>query len=249
MPGRVVRPSFEVSEPDRHPRHIEHVDGRRRFDTHAEHRSHRDRVVVQEGIAVVQIHGGAGGTLGCSDARDVIDVRMCQENVLDRELRARGVLEEFCHRVTRINERSVASALASDDESIFLKRTARTNFHYHDLMVLAVVDDLMFTSKIKAAARQLGVDVTFARSSDAAISGMRASAPALVILDLNNPRTDPLGTVAVMKGDPALKSIPTVGFVSHVQADLIEAARAAGVDDVLARSAFTARLSEILGGR
>jgi len=116
-------------------------------------------------------------------------------------------------------------------------------------MVLAVVDDLMFTSKIKAAARQLGVDVTFARSSDAAISGMRASAPALVILDLNNPRTDPLGTVAVMKGDPALKSIPTVGFVSHVQADLIEAARAAGVDDVLARSAFTARLSEILGGR
>jgi CheY-like chemotaxis protein len=116
-------------------------------------------------------------------------------------------------------------------------------------MVLAVVDDLMFTSKIKTAARQLGVDVTFARSSDAALSSMRTSAPALVILDLNNPRTDPLGTVAVMKGDPALKSIPTVGFVSHVQADLIEAARAAGVDDVLARSAFTARLSEILGGR
>jgi CheY-like chemotaxis protein len=116
-------------------------------------------------------------------------------------------------------------------------------------MILAVVDDLMFTSKIKTAARQLGVDVAFARSSDAALTGMRTNPPTLVIFDLNNPRTDPLGTVAAMKGDPALASIPTVGFVSHVQADLIEAARAAGIDDVLARSAFTARLADILGGR
>ena len=70
-----------------------------------------------------------------------------------------------------------------------------------------------------------------------------------MILDLNSARTDPLGTVAAMKGDPALASIPTVGFVSHVQAEVIAAARAAGVDDVLARSAFTARLAEILTGR
>jgi PleD family two-component response regulator len=116
-------------------------------------------------------------------------------------------------------------------------------------MVLALVDDLMFTSKIKTTAKQVGVDVAFARSSDAALTGMRMKTPALVILDLNNSRTDPLGTVAAMKGDPALASIPTVGFVSHVQADLIDAARVAGVDDVLARSAFTARLAEILTGR
>ena len=116
-------------------------------------------------------------------------------------------------------------------------------------MVLAVVDDLMFTSKIKTAARQLGVDVAFVRSSDAALAEMRTNPPALVIFDLNNPRTDPLGTVAAMKGDRALASIPTVAFVSHVQTDLIDAAHAAGVDDVLPRSAFTARLTEILTGR
>jgi PleD family two-component response regulator len=116
-------------------------------------------------------------------------------------------------------------------------------------MVLAVVDDLLFTSKIKTTARQVGVDVVFARSSDAALAGMRTTPPSLVIFDLNNARTDPLGTVAAMKGDPALASIPTVGFVSHVQAELIDAARAAGVDDVLARSAFTIRLAEILTGR
>ncbi len=114
-------------------------------------------------------------------------------------------------------------------------------------VILAVLDDLMFTSKIKTAAAQLGVDVAFARSSSGAIDQMRAHAPSLVILDLNNPRIDPLGTVAEMKRDPALASIPTVGFASHVQTDIINAARQAGVDEVLARSAFTMKLPEILG--
>lgn len=106
----------------------------------------------------------------------------------------------------------------------------------------------MFRSKIKTTAAGLGVPVTFARSSEGALATMRSGRPALVILDLNNARTDPLGVVAAMKADPALSGIPTVGFVSHVQTELIEAARAAGVTDVLARSAFTVRLSEILAG-
>jgi CheY-like chemotaxis protein len=113
-------------------------------------------------------------------------------------------------------------------------------------VILAILDDLMFTSKIKTAATQLGVSISFARSAQAALADMRAQPPALVIFDLNNPRTDPLGTVGVMKGDPALAGIPTVGFASHVQTDVIEAARRAGVDEVLARSTFTQRLPEIL---
>ena len=113
-------------------------------------------------------------------------------------------------------------------------------------MILALVDDLMFTSKIRAAAKQLGVPVAFARSSETALAEMRKTAPALVILDLNNPRSDPLGTVALMKEDQALAAIPTLGFVSHVQTDVIEAARRAGVGEVLARSAFAERLPEIL---
>ena len=113
-------------------------------------------------------------------------------------------------------------------------------------MILAVLDDLLFTSKIKTAASHLGVTVSFARTAAAALSEMRAHTPALVIFDLNNPRTDPLGTVEAMKADPALADIPTLGFVSHVQTELIEAARRAGVGDVMARSAFTAHLPDIL---
>ena len=113
-------------------------------------------------------------------------------------------------------------------------------------MIIALVDDLMFSSKIRATAKQLGVTIAFAQSSAGALADMRKNAPSLVILDLNNPRTDPLGTVGSMKADPALAAIPTVGFVSHVQTEVIEAARRAGVGEVLARSAFAERLPDIL---
>jgi CheY-like chemotaxis protein len=116
-------------------------------------------------------------------------------------------------------------------------------------VILAILDDLMFTSKIKTAAHHLGVPVTFARSSEAALVEMRKSAPSLVIFDLNNARADPLGTLAAMKREPGLAAIPTLGFASHVQVDVINAARQAGVDEVLARSAFTERLGEILTRR
>ena len=96
-------------------------------------------------------------------------------------------------------------------------------------MILAVLDDLMFSSKIKTAANQLGVALAFARSAEGALTAMRNAAPSLVIFDLNNARINPLGIVAAMKADAALASIPTLGYASHVQTDVINAARQAGV--------------------
>jgi CheY-like chemotaxis protein len=140
-----------------------------------------------------------------------------------------------------------AGVLAAENEAILEERRDRLHFKYHAVsVVLAIVDDLLFVSKIKAAAGALGVALTVTRSMDAAIEQMRQTAPSLVILDLNSTRTDPLGTVAAMKRDPALSAIPTLGFVSHVMTDVINAARNVGVDEVLARSAFTERLAEIL---
>ncbi len=112
-------------------------------------------------------------------------------------------------------------------------------------MILAILDDLLFSSKIRSTAGHTGATVAFARSSQAALDHMRATPPSLVILDLNNPRTDPLGIVAAMKADPALAPIRTVGYVSHVDAATIEAARQVGVD-VMARSAFVTALPELL---
>lgn len=115
-------------------------------------------------------------------------------------------------------------------------------------MILILVDDLMFASKIRSAASRLDLPVRSARSSIDALNDMRRERPSLVILDLNNPRTGPLETVTAMKADPDLSAIPTVGFVSHVATDVIAAAERAGVGQVLPRSTFTQRLPEILAG-
>jgi len=114
-------------------------------------------------------------------------------------------------------------------------------------MILAALDDLMFTSRIRAAASGVGADVRFARTSDEAVALARAEAPKLVLLDLNARRADPMVTIAAFKSDPQLAAIPLIGFVSHVQTDLIAAARGAGIDEVMARSAFVTRLPDLLG--
>lgn len=113
-------------------------------------------------------------------------------------------------------------------------------------MILVAVDDLMFTSKIATAARQLGVDVVFARTAAETVDRARTLAPALIILDLDGRRTEPLTAVAALKNDPTLAKTRTVAFVRHTETDLIARARAAGIDDVMARSAFVANLAGIL---
>ncbi len=113
-------------------------------------------------------------------------------------------------------------------------------------MVLVAVDDLLFSSKIRTTARQAGVDIAFARTPGEILAQARALRPPLVIFDLNCGKCAPIETIAAMKRDPALSAIRAVGFVSHVDTDVINAARQAGADDVMARSAFAGSLAEIL---
>jgi CheY-like chemotaxis protein len=113
-------------------------------------------------------------------------------------------------------------------------------------MVLVAVDDLLFSSKIRTVAKQAGVDVTFARTPTDILQRARSERPTLVIFDLDCAKTDPVATIAVMKTDPVLAHIPALAFVSHVRTDLIDAARKAGAEQVLARSAFAGNLADIL---
>jgi DNA-binding NarL/FixJ family response regulator len=113
-------------------------------------------------------------------------------------------------------------------------------------MILAAVDDLLFSSKIRTTARQAGVDLTFARTPPEILEQARALRPALLIFDLNSAKASPIETIAALKSDADLSSIPTLGFVSHVHTGIIDAARGAGIDQVMARSAFAANLAGIL---
>ena len=113
-------------------------------------------------------------------------------------------------------------------------------------MIICAIDDLMFSIKISTAAKSLKADVYFERSGDKLLDTIREKRPALVIFDLNSARLRPLDAIMALKRDPDFSATKTLGYVSHVDTATIEAARAAGIDQVMARSAFVAQLGDIL---
>jgi len=113
-------------------------------------------------------------------------------------------------------------------------------------MVLAVVDDLLFSSKIRAVAGRVGREVAFVRRAEDVVAEIVSRQPALVIVDLDRDSLDPVAMIRAIRADPATAATRIVGFVSHVHAERIQSARAAGADTVLARSAFVATLPELL---
>jgi CheY-like chemotaxis protein len=113
-------------------------------------------------------------------------------------------------------------------------------------MILCAVDDLMFVSKLRSAASGAGVTLTFARSPESLLAEARATRPALVIVDLNADRLRPIEAIAALRADPDLSTLRIVGYVSHVDATRVAEARAAGADEVMARSSFVAQLPSLL---
>ncbi len=113
-------------------------------------------------------------------------------------------------------------------------------------MILAAVDDLMFKVKILETAKHVGVQVATASTAADALARARAERPALIILDLHSGPCAPTEVLKALKADPELKAIPTLGYFSHVQAEVGERALEAGCDQVLPRSAFAARLPDLL---
>jgi len=116
--------------------------------------------------------------------------------------------------------------------------------------VLALVDDLFFQAKLTETARKIGVTLktvssgaALAKMLETAPDGARVDLPRLVIVDLNA-RQGAVEAIEQLQrsGNP----IPIIGFLSHVQTDLADRARAAGCKQVMPRSSFTANLSEIL---
>ena len=70
--------------------------------------------------------------------------------------------------------------------------------------------------------------------------------PELIILDLNNSSVQPLELIAKLKSDDDLRHISLIGYLSHVQGELKQKAQEAGANIVMARSAFSQNLPQIL---
>ncbi len=112
--------------------------------------------------------------------------------------------------------------------------------------VIAAVEDLFFGARILETARQLDVPLRLVHSPSELLTQARANRPDLVILDLDAAGCRPLDALRQLKADPDLAATPVLGFLSHLHRELKRAAAEAGCDRILARSAFTVQLAEIL---
>jgi CheY-like chemotaxis protein len=117
---------------------------------------------------------------------------------------------------------------------------------------IALIDDLFFLAKVHETAKHTGVTLETAANGEQLLKAAAASPSALILVDLNA-RKGALEAVEHLcaangAADGQAKLRRVIAFLSHVQTDLAERARAAGCQDVMPRSKFTQNLAEILRG-
>jgi DNA-binding response OmpR family regulator len=101
-----------------------------------------------------------------------------------------------------------------------------------------VCDDLIFTSRVTATARAHGLQVIPVRSGADALRRAGETIPRCLILDLHTIGADVAGFLAGLRAAcPVMPRI--VAYGSHVNTELLQAARDAGCDVVLSRGQFT----------
>ena len=99
-----------------------------------------------------------------------------------------------------------------------------------------LVQDLLFVSKIRETARQLGIEAEAARDLDELARA--AEGAQLAIVDLRRP--DALSALGRLPD-----GVKRVGFIDHERTDVMEAARALGCV-ALAKGKFSTELPRLL---
>lgn len=112
--------------------------------------------------------------------------------------------------------------------------------------ILAVLDDLFFSSKIREAAKTLEIELEFVKKPYGLNEKISSEKPSLIIFDLNSRFGSPIEIIKKIKSASELKQIPVIGFLSHVQIELKKEADRAGCDLVIPRSRFSNDMREIL---
>ena len=108
---------------------------------------------------------------------------------------------------------------------------------------LMLTRDLMFTSKVTSTAASLGLRIEVVGTEEQLGLRLSAAVPRAVFLDLSLADLDPVRIVAAL---PLVDRPRVIAFGSHVDEVRLNAARAAGCDDVMPRSKFAATLPELL---
>jgi hypothetical protein len=110
--------------------------------------------------------------------------------------------------------------------------------------VVYLVQDMLFTSKIREAARSFGLTVQATREAAALTVAAAAADVKLVILDLRLPAA--LDALAALAAHPTASAVPSVGFIDHEKTDVMDAAAAVGCGQVMAKGQFSNALPKLM---
>ena len=110
--------------------------------------------------------------------------------------------------------------------------------------VLALVDDLIFASRIQAEVERAGGSFRRVGTTKALTEALQNDKPALVIVDLEGMGFDAVAALVGLREVPVADGIRRVAFGSHVDTTRLEAASAAGAE-AMARSLFVKRLPDL----
>jgi DNA-binding NarL/FixJ family response regulator len=113
---------------------------------------------------------------------------------------------------------------------------------------IILIEDIFFQAKLHQTAKLTGVTLETVTTGEQLLKSAAANPAALLIVDLNA-RQGALEAVETLgKSGGAGNPRRVIAFLSHVQTDLAQKARAAGCEEVMPRSQFTQNLAEILRG-
>lgn len=112
--------------------------------------------------------------------------------------------------------------------------------------VVAVLDDMFFSSKIKEAAKKTNIDFQIVKNTEGLIQSLKNAPPKLILVDLNSNKFNPLDLIKDINSESILQGVTTIGYLPHVEEQLKKEAIEIGCDLVMPRSRFSRELPQIL---
>ena len=113
-------------------------------------------------------------------------------------------------------------------------------------VVLVVVSDVFFYTKIRDALLPLGYVLERARTQKDVRMKATALGPTAVILNMNDDKLDAFLALEQLKADRQLSVLPVLAFANHEEVDTWRRAKELGVTKIVSRNEFSSRTRDLV---
>lgn len=114
-----------------------------------------------------------------------------------------------------------------------------------DPTILVAVTDIFFYTKVRDALKA-SYRLEKARTQQDVAEKVAATAPAAVILDMNDITIDAFQAIETLKAAPQSKTVPILAYANHEEVDTWNRAKALGVTKIVSRNEFSARTRDLV---